>query len=66
MTAYLREEYKFESPSKRLQEERELRQIIEPKLSDELQAREMDDEDIRVFIEELVDEELGEEEDLQK
>ena len=63
---YLREEYEFESPSKRLQEEQELRQIIEPKLSDELQAREMDDEDSRVFIEELVDEEPGEEQDLQQ
>jgi len=63
---YLREEYEFESPSERLQEEQELRQIIEPKLRDELQAREMDDEDIRVFIEELVDEEPGEEEDLQQ
>ena len=29
-------------------------------------AREMDDEDIRVFIEKLVDEEPGEEEDLQQ
>ncbi len=63
---YLKKEYKFDSFSERLQEERELRQIIEPKLRDELQAREMDDEDIRVFIEELVDEELGEEEDLQQ
>ena len=63
---YLKKEYKFDSFSERLQEERELRQIIEPKLRDELQAREMDDEDIRVFIEELVDEEPGEEEDRQQ
>ena len=58
---YLKQEYEFRSVSARLQDERELRETIQPKLIAQLQDDEMDDEDLKAFIEDLVDEELGEE-----
>ena len=52
---------RLSSFSERLRDERELRETIKPKLISQLQDYEMDDEDIKEFIEDLVDEKLGEE-----